>query len=138
MNKPYRYISRDDLTEDIDLQVLLEKSKGKLSYPFIEKLLKDVGALEHMRPFAAITYILRIVGYEEYLKEYLKERDMDPQSVARVKEELLNLAARYETIDEFLEWGRTKAQGRVHDHERESRKRAGCDPCHDHARLQGT
>ena len=119
MNKPYRYISRDDLTEDIDLQVLLEKSKGKLSYPFIEKLLKDVGALEHMRPFAAITYILRIVGYEEYLKEYLKERDMDPQSVARVKEELLKLAAGFETIEEFLEWGRTKAQGRVHDHERD-------------------
>ncbi len=115
MNKPYRYISRDDLTEDIDLQVLLEKSKGKLSYPFIEKLLKDVGALEHMRPFAAITYILRIVGYEEYLKEYLKERDMDTQSVDRVKEELLKLAAGFETIGEFLEKGRPDADRASHD-----------------------
>ena len=138
MNKPYRYISREDITkgEVIDSQVLLTESKGKLSHPYIEKLFKDLEVLEHMRPFAAITYILRVMGYEEYLDEYIKERDMDPQSVDRVKEELLNLAAGYETIEEFLERGRTKAQGRVHDHERDisgshegdfGAKNGGCD-----------
>ena len=112
MNKPYRYISREDITkgEVIDPKALLAGSKGKLSHPFIEKLFKDMGVLEHMRPFAAITYILRVMGYEEYLDEYIKERDMDPGTVQRVKEKLLKLAAGYETIGEFLKKGGPEAE----------------------------
>lgn len=110
MNKPYRYISREYLPEVIDFKMLLTQYEGKMARPHCEKLISDVRTLEHMRPFAAITYIFRIVGYDEYLKEYIKERDLDPGTILKVREDLLKLASRFDTIDEFLEKGREESE----------------------------
>ena len=90
LNKPKRYIGRDSLC---DSQVAFDEwEKLYDDKPWIaeriEKLHYDIKMLEKMSPYAAINYIRRGIGYDDYLNEYAKERSVNLDDLLEILEEL--------------------------------------------------
>lgn len=90
MNKPSRYISRDVLTENpVQLDRIRARIKeGSFAEEAFEKFVADLKVIRKLKPFAALNFIRRFVGYDDYLKEYAEYRQMD-------------VDACYEILDEF-------------------------------------
>ncbi|MBR5597246.1 MAG: ATP-dependent helicase [Lachnospiraceae bacterium] len=79
MNKPLRYLSRNafsDNTNNIINWNNLKKHYAKKTYmlPIIEQLEKHEKWILKMDLFGAVQYIRKVVGYEQYLKEFVKEQ----------------------------------------------------------------
>ena len=77
MNKPLRYISRSALVDSKD-SIDWKKLKhyyGDKNYMLavIEQLEKNEGWIQKMDLYGAIQYIRKVIGYETYLKEYVKD-----------------------------------------------------------------
>lgn len=104
MNRPKRYISRDALSTDyISIEILKEYYQDKdWMVERLEKLEYDLSMLAHMTPYAAITYISKAIGYDEYLEEYADFRRMKPEELMSVKNEILEAAKPYRTYEEWF------------------------------------
>ena len=90
MNKPKRYIGRDSLC---DSQVdFIEWQKMYDEQPWIaeriERLHYDMKMLERMSPYAAINYIRKGIGYDDYIEEYANYRNINKEELYDVLEEL--------------------------------------------------
>ena len=90
MNKPKRYIGRDSLC---DSQVdFIEWQKMYEEQPWIaeriERLHYDMKMLERMSPYAAINYIRKGIGYDDYIEEYANYRNINKEELYDVLEEL--------------------------------------------------
>ena len=66
MNKPVRYINREMLQkETVDLWALLEEYReDPEQYRIIQKLQQDLGMVEMLDPFGAISYIRKVMQYD--------------------------------------------------------------------------
>ena len=72
MNRPKRYISRDSLDEEtvaFDVWEWFYEDKPWVAER-IQRLEYDVKMLSTMSPYAAINYIRRGIGYDEFCVEY--------------------------------------------------------------------
>ena len=83
MNRPNRYISRDALPDkQISFDRLREYYKDKDwmcdRITTLETYLRILGTLS---PFAAINFIRKGMGYEEYLREYAQYRKIKPEEL---------------------------------------------------------
>ena len=83
MNRPNRYISRDALPDkQISFDRLREYYKAKDwmcdRITTLETHLRILGTLS---PFAAINFIRKGMGYEEYLREYAQYRKIKPEEL---------------------------------------------------------
>ncbi len=101
LNKPKRYISRDSLCES---QVAFDEwEKCYSDQPWIaeriEKLHYDIRMLEKMSPYAAINYIRRGIGYDDYLEEYAAYRNISKEDLFEVLEELQAGAKGFKNYD---------------------------------------
>lgn len=90
MNRPKRYLSRESLEEET---VAFDSWQAFYSeQPWIEerieKLQRDILEIGKMRPFAAINYIRKAVGYNEFLKEYAQYRKISEDELFDVLDEL--------------------------------------------------
>ena len=90
MNRPKRYIGRDSLSEQ-----KVQWEAWKTFYqkqPWIaeriEKLEYDIHMLERMNPYAAINYIRKGIGYEEFLIEYSKLRSVNKEELFDILDEI--------------------------------------------------
>ena len=90
MNRPKRYIGRDSL---LDQNVKWEE--WKLFYqnqPWIaeriERLEYDIHMLEKMNPYAAINYIRKGIGYDDFLTEYTKRRSVNEEELFDILDEI--------------------------------------------------
>lgn len=103
INRPNRYISRDAMGE---LSVSWEavksfyQDKGWM-VERIEQLEYDLKMIRNMAPSAAVTYIRKAVGYDEYLREYAQFRRLKPEELLEIPEQLLESAAGYRTMDDW-------------------------------------
>ncbi len=75
MNRPNRYLHRQCLEKGSSLTAMKDfYSTNALALRRLEALESDLGLISKMRPFAAINYIMNVMGYRDFLKEYsLKE-----------------------------------------------------------------
>ena len=55
-----------------------------------------------MTPYAAITYLRKRVGYDEYLKEYCISRHLKITDLSEILSELEEAAKPYETMEEWF------------------------------------
>ncbi|MGN0348256.1 MAG: ATP-dependent helicase, partial [Roseburia sp.] len=104
MNRPKRYISRDSLDEDTvafdvwewyyEEQPWVAKRIGKLA--------QDIKALGRMSPYAAINYIRKGIGYDDFCEEYADYRRMKVEDLYEVLEELQTGAKAYVTFDAWF------------------------------------
>lgn len=103
-NRPKRYISRDSMKE------------GRISYESlrnfycdkdwmmdrIDQLEWDMKMLRDKTPYAAIQYIRKSMGYDEFLREYAAFRQIPTEDLMTVLEEIQQNSKEYQTIAEWF------------------------------------
>lgn len=120
MNKPKRYISRDylfapivdfnalrDMYEDNDKQWMVQR---------LDDFEHELEMLKRMNPFAAINFIRRGIGYDDYLREYANERRINPEDLQNIVTEIQEEAREFST---YSEWFR-----HIEDYTRELKEQA--------------
>ena len=68
----------------------------------IEKLQYDLKMITKMRPFAAVNFIRRGIGYDEFIKEYAEYRNMNGEELFNILEELLEEAKEFESFEDWF------------------------------------
>lgn len=113
MNRPNRYIGRDSLEEETVAFDVWADYYSKMEQEWIarriDKLNYDCNMLARMNPFSAVNYIRRGIGYEEYLTEYAKKRNINPEDLLDVLEQLTELSKGFES---FRDWERHRTEYR--------------------------
>lgn len=104
INRPKRYISRDCMREQkVDINKIKEFYKDK---PYvverIGKLEYDLKILSNVNPLAAVTYIRRAIGYDDYLIEYAKFRRLNEEELIDTLSELTESARKYNSYKEWF------------------------------------
>lgn len=91
MNRPKRYIGRDSLEEKtVAFDVWADyyaKNEQEWIAERIDRLAYDCRMLSNMAPYAAINYIRRGIGYDDYLKEYADYRNIRAEELLEIIEE---------------------------------------------------
>lgn len=106
MNKPKRYISRDALTSPvIDFDDIRAEYRNNRAWMLerIDRLEEDLHMISGLNPYGAINYIRRGVGYDAYLNEYALEKNIRPEELFDVLNELQEAAREF---DDFSRWFR--------------------------------
>lgn len=106
MNRPKRYISRESLEEaEVSFEVWADYFYG-IKQPWvaerIEQLEADLRVLSRISPFAAVNYIRKAIGYEEYLKEYAQYRRIKEEELFEVLDELQDGAKDFRSYEEWF------------------------------------
>lgn len=105
MNRPKRYIGRDSLEEPtVAFDVWADyyaKNDQEWIAERIDRLAYDCKMLSNMAPYAAINYIRRGIGYDDYLKEYADYRQIRREELFEILEELQDLAKEYPDYDSW-------------------------------------
>ncbi len=103
MNRPKRYLSRESLEgEDISFTAWQAfYAEQPWIEARIEKLAEDLLAIRRMRPFAAINYIRRGVGYDDFLKEYAGYKKIEPDGLLEKADALQESSREFAS---FAEW----------------------------------
>ena len=102
-NKPNRYLSRNLLTQPVvDLEQVKDLVSDKdWAIDNIERLEYDLKVLSGLRPFAAVNFIRKAIGYDAYLAEYAEYRHLNAEDFYTVLDELQEMAKQYKT---FRDW----------------------------------
>lgn len=122
INRPKRYISREAFsTPIVDLDNLREfyEDKGYV-IDRINRLEYDIMMLEKMTPYAAVCYIRKGIGYDEFVEEYASMRRINPEELYDILDELEDSARGYKTykawfkhIEEYTEEIKKQSQNRM-------------------------
>lgn len=104
MNRPKRYISRDSLSEET---VSFEKWQAFYAEQTwvedrIEKLHMDIQCIRTMRPFAAINYIRKAIGYDSFIEEYAEYRKIEKEGLYEVLDALQESSKEYTGFEEWF------------------------------------
>lgn len=103
MNRPNRYIARDALTDTkISFERLKEFYKQKdWMCDRITTLETHLRILRTLPPYAAINFIRKGIGYEEYLHEYAQYRKIKPEELSEILDRILESAKGMKTLKEW-------------------------------------
>ena len=104
MNRPKRYIGRDSLAgekvsfEDIrnfycDRDWMMDR---------VDQFEWDVKMLSKMAPYAAIQYIRKRIGYDDFLKEYALANNVKKADLAEVLAEIEEASRPLKTVEEWF------------------------------------
>ena len=69
----------------------------------IEQLQSDMGMLQTLKPFAAVIFIRKGIGYDEYIREYAEYRGMRPDDLLMILDELQEEAKAQESMEGWME-----------------------------------
>lgn len=104
-NRPKRYISREAFEYPTvsfeDLRVFYQDKDYMLDR--IDNWEYDMEWLKDQPPYAAIQYIRRSIGYDEYLNEYADYRRIKVEELYEVLDELMEACRPLKTYEEWFE-----------------------------------
>ncbi len=102
-NRPVRYLPRDMFQEArIEQKRLLRNLTGRYDLQdIVRKLFFDIEMLQKMNPFAAMHYIRKAIGYEDFLVKYAWEQGIEKEELLDVLEEIADTTR---AADTFAEW----------------------------------
>lgn len=106
LNRPKRYMNRECLDDEViswEHMLMYYEDKGYVC-DRIDKLRYDLKMLGRMGPFAAISYIRHVIGYDDYLREYAQFRRMNEEDLLETAEELQESARPFKTYDEWFDY----------------------------------
>jgi DNA helicase-2/ATP-dependent DNA helicase PcrA len=105
MNRPVRYIKRSTVPlKPFKMQEILNNNKGTgYVVENILSLYEQLKFIKTLNPFAAVNYIRKGVGYDDYLKKQALENGKDIKKETEELDELLQLAKGFETLKEWIE-----------------------------------
>lgn len=103
-NRPKRYLRREWLSDSqVSLDVIREQVQDKKwAVEQLEKLNSDLVYLQKMTPYAAINYIRKGIGYDEYIREYAGQRRMKEEELFDILDELQAMAQPYGTYEDWF------------------------------------
>ncbi|MBR5267759.1 MAG: ATP-dependent helicase, partial [Lachnospiraceae bacterium] len=109
MNRPNRYFSRDAFdTIEVSLDAVKSFYQDKdWMEARVFDLESDLITIGRLKPAAAINYIRKAVGYDQYLKEYAEFRRLKPEELYEIADQLAESAVGFET---FAQWQEHIAQ----------------------------
>lgn len=104
MNRPKRYLSRESLEySEVAFDVWQNFYKDQ---PWIEKriedLWRDIKFIEKLSPYAAINYVRKAVGYDDFIKEYATLKHIKAEELFDILDELMEGAKPFETYEKWL------------------------------------
>ncbi|MGN0165840.1 MAG: ATP-dependent helicase [Lachnospiraceae bacterium] len=106
-NKPVRYISREALdNNEIDLCELADYYESAEKWYVsknITQLIYDMNLMKNMNTSAAIHYIRKVMGYEDYLKSNLNLKNNFLEEIVEYLDQLEEDAAPFRSFTAFLE-----------------------------------
>jgi DNA helicase-2/ATP-dependent DNA helicase PcrA len=105
MNKPNRYLSRELLTQSVvSFEGMREDYAGKeWAIDNINQMEYELKILAGLKPFAAVHFVRKAIGYDEYLKEYARFRHLNVEDLYEPLDELQEMAKQYKTFGEWFE-----------------------------------
>lgn len=104
INRPKRFINRESL-EGTEISWDSVKSwyqDRDWMVERIEQLEYDLNTIRKMTPAAAVNYIRKAVGYDDYLREYAQYRRMKADELLEVADQLQESAAGYQTMEAWF------------------------------------
>ena len=105
INRPKRYISRNSLYGpyiSFDEWIKLYDEQPWIAER-IEKLEMDMKFISKMSPYAAINYIRRGIGYDDFLIEFAKYKNINKEEFFDIIDDIQFSAKGYKTFDEWYE-----------------------------------
>lgn len=104
INRPKRYITRDCFdSPEVDFEALKDYYEDKnWMLERLDQLEYDLALISTMAPYAAVNYIRRGVGYEDYLKEYADQRKIKADELIDILDELQESAKEFRTYDQWF------------------------------------
>lgn len=115
MNRPIRYLSRDVLDEpivDLDSWETVYEEQPWIARR-IAQLAEDLQVMSHMGPFAAMNYVRKGIGYEEFVIDFAREHGQEAQELIHVLDELQQSAVGFQSLAQWqahVEEYRTRMQ----------------------------
>ncbi|SEF44512.1 DNA helicase-2 / ATP-dependent DNA helicase PcrA [Eubacterium ruminantium] len=103
MNKPLRYVPRNILTdENVDIHSLIRITADKDYLQSNLMLLRNhLDKIRTLPTFAAINYIRKVVGFDEYISEYARERSIDENELFDIMDEFQSLSRDFDSFNDF-------------------------------------
>lgn len=105
INRPKRYVHRNAFTEpyaDLEELKLFYEDKDWM-VDRIEQMQSDLKMLATLKPFAAVNFIRKGIGYDEYIREYADYRGMRADDLLSILDELQEEAREQETLTDWFE-----------------------------------
>jgi len=104
-NRPVRYISRSSMENSVVSFEELRKfyCDKEWMQDIIDQFDVDVRMMEHMAPYAALQYIRKRIGYDEFLKQYAKEHQIPEAQLQEVLKEFEERCREYCSYQELLD-----------------------------------
>lgn len=106
INRPKRYVHRNAFTESYaDFEELKRFYEDKdWMVERIEQLQSDLAMLVSMKPYPAINFIRKGIGYDDYIREYAEYRGMRAEDMFDILDELQEEARGQESIEAWLDY----------------------------------
>ena len=107
MNRPNRYISRDSVASDREISFDRMRDFYKNKDWMCDRLTTmetHLRILKGLPPYAAINFIRKGMGYEEYLQEYALYRKIKPEELGEILDRLSESAKGMNTLKEWEEY----------------------------------
>ena len=104
MNRPNRFISRDSVENRRVSYESMRKFYCDKEWMIdrIDQLEWDMKMIENKSPYAAIQYLRKSVGYDEFLKEYAQYRQLILEELKDILDEIQERAKEFRTIPEWF------------------------------------
>lgn len=117
INKPLRYVSRETLAVKQDLSELIAcygrnpESCDRQSAigEELRKLDRQLKRMEHMPLFAAIQYIRRVIGYEDYLRRLAEKKGQEWEEWREMLDWLTEEAASFLDVESWMTFQRDES-----------------------------
>lgn len=126
MNKPNRYLSRELLTEPVvnfeRMRTMVENKSWALDN--IDQMEYELKILAGLKPFAAVHFIRKAIGYDAYLSEYADYRHLNVEDLLSTLDELQEMARQYKTFDDWFKGIETYRED-FEQHAKSGKKREG-------------
>lgn len=104
MNRPSRYIRRDSVpARAFTMQELIQNNYGKDNViQNVISFYRNLRFLKEMSPFAAVNFIRKGIGYEDYLWEKAKETGLSVKTQLQELDKLQEQANQFNTLQEWI------------------------------------
>ncbi len=104
INRPKRFVSRDALEgQEISWDAVKSWYQDKdWMVERIEQLEYDLKMIGKMAPVAAVNYIRKAVGYDDYLRDYAEYRRIKAEELLEMADQLQESASGFKTMDAWF------------------------------------
>ena len=104
MNRPIRYISRGSVEkQEVDFEDLRKFYCDKeWMLDRIDQMELDLRILKPLTPYAAIQYIRKKIGYDDFLRDYAYTRKIKEEDLFEILDEIQSRAKEYKTIEDWF------------------------------------